>query len=62
MRGKNLVLASRCSLNITSLRVSNTRLSLSTLGHHDSEGNIGSLGILVEGLTGENSRSIGGVS
>jgi hypothetical protein len=58
----SLVLASRCSRNITGLGVCISLLSSCLLFKHDSIRNIGSYGVLVPALTGEDSGSIRGVS
>ena len=59
---RSLVLASRCSWNITGLGVCLSLCSSFLLNKHLSVRNIGSYGVLVSVLTGENSGSIRGVS
>lgn len=56
------VLASRGSRSRTRLGVGITLLNLGTFGHHDSETNISTLGVLVTVLTRVDSRGIRTVS
>ena len=59
---KRLVSASRASGGITGLGVGSTLFGLFLFFKHDLETDISTLGVLVEGLTGVLSGSIGGVS
>ena len=59
---KSLVSASRASGAVSRLGVCGTLFSLSTLGHHDCEGNISAHGVLVSVLSRVESGAVRAVS